>query len=418
MSMELIIEEHGKVFAKVHQARLADLKRLLKTHSSREDAESLLALADDLMVYSHSQALLKRSGPELLEWLQAFLEFLRQRDEDVNVAYFVPPNSGSSFLLVNAPEVPYLVDSLKTILQHLPQRAMVISHPILNINRKDGVLTGIGERFADGQLESFIIVQFEGVRDLDTASVEDEIRRVFQVAETVGRQRKDLNQSLQKLALLDESQDQKDFTEWLLSGNFICFGHASVEVLNLNGKTAKFKLLEEPLGWLPDTIIAQVDGPKGTPEFTKRAKKILTRKNPLIVEILQEISPIYQQDNLIYLGFRECCKSDRRVKHIYVRLFSQNSVNELASNVLPLKTKLLAALNRQHVPSESYDYRKVVEIFNTFPKVEMFFLSNQALDRLVQSFVSLQRQQSVKLVVTRSLRLRGVTLFVIMPSHS
>ena len=45
----------------------------------------------------------------------------------------------------------------------------------------------------------------------------------------------------------------------------------------------------------------------------------------------------------------------------------------------------------------------------------MFFLSNQALDRLVQSFVSLQRQQSVKLVVTRSLSLRGVTLLVIMP---
>ena len=413
--MELIIEEHGKSFGKVHQARIADLKRLLKTQPSREEAENLLALADSLLVYSHSQALLKRSGPELLEWLQAFLDFLRRRDQDVNVAYFIPPNSGSSFLLVNAPDVPYLVDSLKTILQHLPQRAMVISHPILNIMRKDGVLTGIGEQFAEGQLESFMIVQFEGVRDLDTTSIEEEIRRVFQIAETVGRQRKDLNLSLQKLALMDESQDQKDFTDWLLNGNFICFGHASVEVLHLNGASTKFRLTEAPLGWLPDTLLAQVDGARRTPEFTKRAKKILARKNPLVVEILQEISPIYQQDNLIYLGFRESCKSDRRVEHIFVGLFSQNSVNELASNVLPLKTKLLAALNRQHVSSESYDYRKVVEIFNTFPKVEMFFLSNKALDRLVRSFVSLQRQQSVKLVVTRSLSLRGVTLLVIMP---
>jgi glutamate dehydrogenase len=301
---------------------------------------------------------------------------------------------------------------LKTILQHLPQRAMVISHPILNIMRKDGVLTGIGEQFAEGQLESFMIVQFEGVRDLDTTSIEEEIRRVFQIAETVGRQRKDLNLSLQKIALMAESQDQKDFTDWLLNGNFICFGHASVEVLHLNEASTKFRLTEAPLGWLPDTLLAQVDGVKRTPEFTKRAKKILVRKHPLVVEILQEISPIYQQDNLIYLGFRESCKSDRRVEHIFVGLFSQNSVNELASNILPLKTKLLAALNRQHVPSESYDYRKVVEIFNTFP---MFFLSNKALDRLVQSFVSLQRQQSVKLVVTRSLSLRGVTLLVIMP---
>ena len=302
--MELIIEEHGKSFGKVHQARLADLKRLLKTHSSREDAESLLALADSLLVYSHSQALLKRSGSELLEWLQAFLDFLRHRNDGVNVACFIPPNSGSSFLLVNSPDVPYLVDSLKTILQHLPQRAMVISHPILNMNRKDGVLTGIGEQLVDGQLESFMIVQFEGVRDLDTASIEEEIRRVFKIAETVGGQRKDLNQSLQKLALMDESQDQKDFTDWLLNGNFICFGHASVEVLNLNVGSTKFRLNEAPLGWLPDTLLAQVDGAKRTPEFTKRAKKILARKNPLVVEILEEISPIYQQDNLILSWFQ------------------------------------------------------------------------------------------------------------------
>ncbi len=169
------------------------------------------------------------------------------------------------------------------------------------------------------------------------------------------------------------------------------------------------------MGWLPDTLLAQVKGSRKTPEFTKRAKKILARKNPLVVEVLEEISPLYQQDNLIYLGFRESCKSDSRIEHVFVGLFSQNSVNELASNVPPLKAKLLAALTRQHVSSESYDYRKVVEIFNTFPKVEMFFLTDQALDRLVQSFVSLQREQSVKLVVTRSLSLRGVTLLVIMP---
>ena len=185
---------------------------------------------------------------------------------------------------------------------------MVISHPILNIDRKDGVLTAIGEQLVDGQLESFMIVQFEGVRDLDTTSIEEEIRRVFQIAETVGGQRHDLNQSLQKLALMDESQDQKDFTDWLLNGNFICFGHASVEVLNLNGDSTKFRLTEAPLGWLPDTLLAQVDSAKRTPEFTKRAKKILTRKNPLVVEILQEVSPVYQQDNLIYLGLRESCK--------------------------------------------------------------------------------------------------------------
>jgi glutamate dehydrogenase len=413
--MELIIEARGRNFGKVHQARITELNRLLKALPSRQDADALLVLADALLVYSHSQALLKRSGQELLEWLQSFLDFLRQRDENVKVSSFHPRNSGSSFLLVNAPDVPYLVDSLKTILKHVPQRAIVISHPILLVERKEGLLTGIGDKFVEGQLESFTIVQFEGVRDLDTTSVEDEIRRVFQVAQTVGRQRKALAGSLQKLTEMAENQDQVDFSAWLQNGNFICFGYAAVEIVSLNGDSRKVRLLENPLGWLPESLLAQVDDASSGPKLTKRAKQILARKNPLVVEVLDEVSPLYQEDNLIYLGFREGCKSDRRVEHIFVGLFSQNSINELTSNIAPLKTKLLAALNRQHVLSESYDYRKVVEIFNTFPKIEMFFLNEQALDRLVQSFISLQRQQSVKLVVTRSLSLRGVTILVIMP---
>ena len=52
--MELIIEERGKSIGKVHQARIAEIKRLLKASSSSEDADSLLALTDDLLVYSHS----------------------------------------------------------------------------------------------------------------------------------------------------------------------------------------------------------------------------------------------------------------------------------------------------------------------------------------------------------------------------
>ncbi len=47
--MELIIEEHGKSFGKAHQARIADLKSVLKSLPSRQDAETLLALADALL---------------------------------------------------------------------------------------------------------------------------------------------------------------------------------------------------------------------------------------------------------------------------------------------------------------------------------------------------------------------------------
>ncbi len=413
--MDLILEEGGKSFDKVHQARIAEIRRELKTLDSREDAESLLILADALLVYSHSQALLKRSSQDLLEWLKAFLDFLRYRDEEVKVALFQPDNSGSSFLMINTPDVPYLVDSLKTILQQLPQQGIIISHPILTVQRTNGLLTALGEKSVSEGLESFMLIQFKGVRDLETATIEEDIRRVFMIAQEVGCQRKNLLAKLKNLSNVTEKPYQGVFAEWLLDGNFICFGYASVEISNSNGGAIAARLTEAPVGWLPQSLISKGKNTQKLLPLTVVAKKLFTRKKSLVVEVLEEESPLYQQDNLIYLGFRDSSKSDAKIEHLFVGLFSQKSVNELSSNVPPLRDKLLSALKRQHVNDESYDYRKVVEIFNTFPKVEMFFLSNEELDRLVRSFVSLQRQQAVKLVVTRNLSLRGVTLLVIMP---
>ena len=246
--MELIIEGRGKNFGKVHQARITEIKRLLKTLPENEDAEALQVLAEALLVYSYSHALLKRSGPVLLEWFKTFLEFLRQRDEDVKTSLFLPDGSSSSFLLIAAPDVPYLVDSLKTILQRLPQRALIISHPILNLQRSNGLLSALGEKVEVETRESFMLVRFEGARDLDTKPIEDEIRRVFQIALAVGRQRVELKEKIAQMANITENQDQKNFIEWAKNGNFLCFGYASVEISGANGGVAKSRTPKDLVG--------------------------------------------------------------------------------------------------------------------------------------------------------------------------
>ncbi|MGK2945597.1 MAG: hypothetical protein ACSLFC_12750, partial [Desulfuromonadales bacterium] len=290
--MELVIEERGKSFGKVHHARIAEIHRHLKSASSREDAESLLALADALLTYSHSHALLKLTSRELLGWLEAFLDFLRRRDEEVMISSFQPENSGSSFLLVNTPDVPYLVDSLKNILQQLPQRAMVISHPVLTVQRSNGRLESLGKKTDSGTRESFMLVQFEGVRDLDTAAIEADIRRVLLVAQTVGRQRKELEEKLGNLAQIAENQEQKDFVEWLLEGNFICFGYAAVEVSVTKNAVISSRLLEDPVGWLPESLVSRGKGPQKSLQLMAGAKEFFARKNPLVVDALDEQSPI------------------------------------------------------------------------------------------------------------------------------
>jgi NAD-specific glutamate dehydrogenase len=267
-----------------------------------------------LLIYSHSQYLLKRPSEELIEWLQAFLDFLRCREEEVKVSTFRPKDSRSSFLLINTPDVPYLVDSLKNILQQLPQRATILSHPILTIQRDDGCLMVLTEKDNEGEHESFMLVQLEGERDLDTTAIEDEIRDVLQVAQSVGRQRRQLREKLKGLLPLSEDQNQENFIQWLLSDNFVCFGHAAVEVSGSKSGSRETRFVETPVGWLPQSLFTRKKGARKALQLTAEAKKLFARKSTLVVEVLEEKSPLYQKDNLVYFGFRECSKSRKKTK--------------------------------------------------------------------------------------------------------
>lgn len=413
--MDLIIEERGRNHEQTQQVRMADIRLRLKDLPDQARADNLLHLAEALLVYSHSRPLLKLSGDELLQWLQMFLDFLHCRDDLVNLRYFQPVNASSSYLLVNTPDVPYLVDSLKITLQRLQLRGVIISHPVLPVTRVKGLLKSLAPGAGPEMPESFMLVQFEGERDIDTTRLEVEVRKVLRVAQAVGQQRQALKARLAALNVLQGSRDQKNFADWLLQGNFVCFGHAVIEIDNPGGCSPKARLREDPLGWLPGELLAEQGRGRASLKLAGDLRERLLRRHPVVVEVLDTVSLLHYAENLVYIGFRDASRPDTWCEHLFVGLFSQKSVNELVCNVPPLRDKLQLALQRQRVRPDSYDSRKIQDIFDTFPKVEMFFLDDDELDSLVRSFISLQRQQSVKLVVSRGLSLSGITLLAIMP---
>jgi glutamate dehydrogenase len=58
-----------------------------------------------------------------------------------------------------------------------------------------------------------------------------------------------------------------------------------------------------------------------------------------------------------------------------------------------------------------------VEIFNSFPKVELFFIADSEILEIVRSFTHLYRHGAVKVVPAHSLAVRGLTLLVILPGE-
>lgn len=412
--MDVVIEGHGLAFQQYFSDKVEEIKTLLEQEENPQTSDWLLHLTEGLLVYSHSKALLDLPAPELLALLRRFLEILEQRKQSLQVEPVALEEYGKCFILINLPDVPFLVDSLNMLFHELNERATIISHPILAMERSAGRLTDLRRGGGSGQHESVMVI------DVDRPLVQNDplpgqLLERCALVQAVGKINADLDARLGTMCEVDDCHDQSVFIQWLRDSNFHCFGYAALDVQKQARGQALVTYATEPRG-LPCRALEKQEYRSGKPhKLTKNARLRLNRPGAILYEPLDHKSPILRQEPLVYLGFRETLGKNHWREHAFIGLFSKKSINAQITHAPPLREKIMRALQRQHIMANSYDFRKVIEIFDMFPKVELFFLEDKDLDQLVRSFVSLQRRQAVKVVITRWLSLRDVTLLVILP---
>jgi len=414
--MDIVIEGHGLEFQEQFHEKMNELDILFAAQQDTRTTAWLRSLAESLLGYSHSHALLDLPAEELLDLLTRFLDALSVRKAPLSLAPFAAAGGEQNYLLVNLPDTPFLVDSLQMLFQELKEQASIVSHPILAIDRQDGKLVDLRKGGGGGSHESVMLIDVG--RPLSRKDpLPEQVRERLLLARSAGNARELLYERLNAMRDIADCVSQADFIDWLHSGNFICFGYAALEVEKQSHGMVSIAYAEKPIG-MPCRAIEKEDYRSGRAhKLSRNARLRLIRRDPILYEPLDQKSPLHRREPLVYLGFRETLQPGRWREHAFVGLFSQVSINALVVHVPPLRDKVMRALQRQHILENSYDFRKVIEIFNMFPKVELFFLEDQDLDRLVRSFVTLQRRQAVKVVVTRRLSLKDVTLLVIMPRN-
>ena len=410
--MNVRIETRDSFHLREIESLRVSLVALLEGRTTSEEQQLLLCLADNLLTYSHSHVLLKLSPETILDWLLAIRDFLGRSKGLANVDWFRPVGRETDYLLINTPDVPFLVDSLQIMFQRLQVQAIIISHPILSVQRDRGILRELAHADGESVWESFMLVQVErGLNDPD--GFRDEVLKTIERVQMAGAERLRFSQQLERLKGTVAHAAHVDFFEWLMNGNFLCFGSSTIDIEHVDSK-CRATFCEGPFGWFPEGVLG--DGDCSVVAAIRQNQRLrLERNQDLLVELTDQASLIYRAEPLVYIGYRVQQNDSRFREHAFVGLFSQKSINEQACEVPALKSRIMAALQRQRVLPDSYDFRKVQEIFNTFPKVELFFLDNSDMDLLVRSLVSLQRYKSVKVVYTRSLSMSGITLLLIMP---
>ena len=414
--MDVVIEGHGLEFQEQFHEKMRELNVHLEAEPDARTSAWLRTLAESLLSYSHSHALLELPADELLDLLRRFLDVLAFRKSPLNIASFAVAGGKQNYLLANLADTPFLVDSLQMLFQEEDEQASIVSHPILAIDRQEGTLVDLRKGGGGGHHESVMLIDVGRALARKDPLLE-KIKERLLLARSAGNARDILYERLHAMRDIEDCIDQTDFIDWLCNGNFICFGYAALEVEKRGQGMVSIAYAEKPVG-MPCRAIEKEEYISGkVHKLSRNARLRLIRRDPILYEPLEQRSSLHRSEPLIYLGFRETLEKGRWREHAFVGLFTQVSINALVLHVPALQDKVMRALQRQHILENSYDFRKVIEIFNMFPKVELFFLEDKDLDRLVRSFVTLQRRQAVKVVVTRRLSLKDVTLLVIMPRN-
>ncbi len=379
----------------------------------REPRARTLALI--LQAHTPLGYLRQPAAAKIAEWIREFLRFIEDRREAAAARLIPLSGRGRALLLTNCPDAPFLLDSLQNFLTRSNLRNQVVSHPLLSIRRRGGEVVALGGVEEDGPRESFVILELEG---LAADAGEELIRGVEEVLQAVLQVRRDSRTLGQKLKELEQNADlepYRDFWQWLQKGNFLPFSYRCLE-LRLKGQRqlAIREAAGTALGIPGDPLELVCCEEHSLAEFAPDFQARITRPGRLVVEEIGRLSPVHRAEPLVYLGFRERAGEGER-EHAFLGLFSQQSLNEPAFNVPPLRRRIEAALAALCIPRDCHDYRKTVEIFNSFPKVELFFMSPEELVETVRSFTLLYRHGAVKVVAARSLAVHGLTLLIIMP---
>jgi len=411
--MKVVVTAHDRLSVRDDQPE--GIRQLLAAAPSdlkADQAPLFKAFVNGLAAATPVRLLGTLGNEQLSSLLLGIFRLVQQRSETVAIGCF-PLGARRSLLVTNCPDAPNLLQTLQLVLNRMHVHARIVAHPLFRIERSArGLKTLGGLDSPSGIPEAVIAIDIEG---LDTGTVKQLNSQIVKAMEAVlafAASRQAIRDRLQQLAVLPSLAPFQPLLEWLAAGNGDFFA-ARVLKIDLEGDKA-VELTAEHLG-LPDLFATELPEPRPLADCPDTLRTFLLRTEPVGIELLDRFSPLLRDERMIYLGVRDVQPDGSWLEFSFIGLFSERGRLEPALQVPELRMRVEQALRELHIPAESYNYDKVLSIFNSFPKPELFLMSPAAVLDAVRSFTLLYRHGRVRIIPVPQVAIRGLTLLLIMP---
>jgi len=419
-------EPHLKIQAliqRIQDAVPADRREALaafaKAYTRRLAFDELAATPDD----------------QLLARVRSAFEFADSRGASASVVRVFNPTVGTdgyetpgSVLETATDDSAFLVDSVTEALSGRGLAARQILHPVIGTSRdlKGRIERVLPARDADHR-ES--VMHFELDRRLSDDEREDLEHQIGEILRDVHLVIRDFEPMQARVAAMIDGTGQAavryppqvvtetvDFLRWLLQFNFVLLGYREYELVDVANGRAISAVPGSGLGILSDVGRSSFSAPTPLEQLPEEIRRRIEDGDLLVFSKTNAYSTVHRRARMDYIGVRQV-NADGRVigESRLIGLFTSKAYMEPATKTPLLHHKLQQIITTEDLIPGSHDYKQTVELFESFPKDELFQASAEELRQLVVGLLQLEKHGGIRVLVRRDIDSRSVSVVVALP---
>ncbi len=328
-------------------------------------------------------------------------------------------------------DMPFLVDSVTAELNRQGLAVHLVIHPIMAVNRttKGDLRDVVDAESGDPDIarESFMHIEVtqenpsrhkEIKQGLDKvlkdvrASVEDwrtMRHRMWSLIEEleIGRMSGYSSESI---------SEARDFLRWIHDNHFTFLGYREYAFKKKGRSTSATIDKKTGLGILrdPSTTVFEISSTKGTtpPEVAA----FMRHPDMLMVTKTNRRATVHRRVHMDAIALkRHDAKGNVIGQRIFVGLFTSTAYNRTPREIPLLRQKLDRVIQRAGFRPASHDGKALMNILETFPRDELFQVSDTELYEMTMGILHLQERQRVALFVRRDDFERHMSCLVFIP---
>ncbi len=323
-------------------------------------------------------------------------------------------------------DMPFLVDSIANVVALSGAGIERHLHPLIGTSRDDsGALVSVARARSSTRTES--VQHFELDRVLTDEEVDELVGGINGALRDVSVSVRDFDAMQGAVNEMigaakgsvarygyEDIRESVDFLRWLLDDNFVFLGYKVYDI-----DDAKGELLIQPRAGTGLGILSR-NGPSPAPvPLADLPNYVMDRYfggDLVVITKTNRRATVHRDARMEYIGVRQTNAEGRtETEYRLIGLFTSKAYMASSSEIPVLRLKLAHILETQDLIEGSHDYKTLVQLFETFPKDDLFAMSVEDLGDTLGHLIDTEESERVRMFVRRDSLNRSVSVLVTVP---